>query len=375
MQNKKISKIEIKKMNHSNVFRFIYKNGEVAKQDIAYALDMSLPTITQNLKELQENGLITETGVFESTGGRKAKALAINKNAKFSIGVDITKNHVGIVCVNFNGEIIKSVRLRYVFENTDEYFIGFSSLIENFIENSHIDRAKILGIGIAVPAILSSDKKTLTYSRILDFEGGTLSSFTKVLPYQCILCNDANAAGFAELWNTETEKNVVYLSLNNSVGGSIVINQNLYYGENQRGAECGHMTIVPNGKLCYCGQRGCADAYLNSNILADNSGGNIRDFFQSLREGNPQYNIIWNEYLENLSVTVNNLRMLFDCHVIVGGYVGSYMDEYIDILQNRVAKRNTFETNGNYVKVCRYKHETTAVGAALMHIDAFIKQI
>ena len=45
------------------------------------------------------------------------------------------------------------------------------------------------------------------------------------------------------------EQYVAYLSLNNSVGGSIIIRENIYQGQNQRGGEFGHMTIVPDGAL------------------------------------------------------------------------------------------------------------------------------
>jgi predicted NBD/HSP70 family sugar kinase len=376
MQNQKTSNIEVKKLNKSLIFSYIYQNGgQLSKQDIAYSLNMSLPTVTQNLKELFNQGLILEDGHFESTGGRKAKAISYNSNACFAIGLDITKNHVGIVMINLGGDVIKHIRIRNRFENTEEYFKNLGDIINRFVEETEVDPNKICGVGIAVPAILSADKETVVYSPVLGFTGGTRERFAQYIPYECSLCNDANAAGFAELWNSSDIQNVVYLSLSDSVGGSILIDNNLYFGVNQRSGEFGHMTIVPNGRHCYCGQKGCVDAYCSARVLSESTNGNIAEFFDLLKKGSKPHKAIWDEYLYYLGLTINNLRMLFDCNVIIGGYVGSYVDDYIDSIRDIIAKRNTFEVDGTYLKACNYKLESIAVGAALMKIKQVIDSI
>jgi predicted NBD/HSP70 family sugar kinase/predicted transcriptional regulator len=375
MMNQKTSNIEVKKLNKSLIYDYIYNNGQLSKQDIAYSLNMSLPTVTQNLRELLEQGLILEDGQFESTGGRKAKAISYNSNARFAIGLDITKNHTGIVMINLGGNVIKHVRIRNQFENTEAYFKNLGDIINRFVDETKVDADKICGVSIAVPAILSDDKQTVVYSPVLGFTGGTCEKFSQYIPYECSLCNDANAAGFAELWNSNDIQNVVYLSLSDSVGGSILIDNNLYFGENQRSGEFGHMTIVPNGRNCYCGQKGCVDAYCSARVLSESTNGNISEFFDLLKKGSEPHKTIWQEYLYYLGLTINNLRMLFDCNVIIGGYVGSYIDDYIDSTRKMIAQRNTFETDGTYLKACNYKLEAIAVGAALMKIKQVIDSI
>lgn len=375
MEDKRVNRIEVKRINRNAIYKFLYKHDPISIQEIAYALNLSLPTVTQNLKELQERDLIIETGLFESTGGRKAKAISYNSVAKYSVGLDITRNHVGSVIVDMGGKVIKNLRKQFPFVNSKDYFQGVGSFVKESIAESSIDSSKILGVGIALPAILSEDRQTVNYATVIDFQGGNVKSFSEFIPYPCLLSNDANAGGFAELWGERETQNVVYLSLNNSVGGSILVDKNIYPGQNQRSGEFGHMTIVPNGKRCYCGQKGCVDAYCSARILSDTTNGNIAEFFRLLRLNNEPQKTVWEEYLAHLSVAVNNLRMLYDCNVILGGYAGAYMDEYIDSLRDLVAARNTFETDGSYLHVCKYKLETTAVGAALMHIENFINAI
>ena len=149
----------------------------------------------------------------------------------------------------------------------------------------------------------------------------------------------------------------------------------IHFGNNQRGGEFGHMTIVPEGSMCYCGQKGCVDAYCNSKILAETTEGNLELFFERLKSNGEHVKPVWSTYLSNLCKAVKNLRMAFDCDIILGGYVGSYMDDYIDELRAMVSAKDPFESTGEYLRVCNYKQEATAVGAALMYIAPFIANV
>lgn len=366
---------EIRKRNRSRIFRCLFRDGPLSKQDIVRSLGISLPTVTQNLNEMLGQGLAVEDGCFQSTGGRKATAYSCNRSAQFAVGLDVTKHHVGIVVMDLGRNILRHRRYRVPFENTQRYFRRLGILIDDFISRTGVDPQKIGGVGIAVPGILSEDGQTVAYAPVLGFTGGSCRNFSRYIPYPCVLCNDANAAGFAELWNAETMRNVVYLSLSDSVGGSILIDGRIYPGENQRSGEFGHMTIVPDGRPCYCGRKGCVDAYCSARVLSDSADGSLPRFFRLLREGNAPQEAVWKEYLHYLALTVNNLRMLFDCEVILGGYVGGYLEDYIGSLRDEVSRRNTFGKDGGYLKVCRYKLEAIAVGAALMVIGNFVRNV
>ncbi len=133
------------------------------------------------------------------------------------------------------------------------------------------------------------------------------------------------------------------------------------------------MTLVPGGRKCYCGQRGCADAYLAAtNLSADD----LEGFFAELRKGkNPDVTALWNDYLDHLAAVVKNVNVLLDCDVVIGGYVGAYMEPYIEGLRARVAKRGTFDQAADYIRLCSYKKESIAAGAALHFIAESIDTI
>lgn len=140
----------------------------------------------------------------------------------------------------------------------------------------------------------------------------------------------------------ESPRSLVYLSLSNSVGGAILTGGALYGGDHLRAGEFGHNTLVPDGRPCYCGKKGCLDAYCPAKVLSQLTDGNLALFFDGLRSGNAALQTAWNEYLSYLAVAVNNLRMTFDCDVIVGGYVGGFLAEFGEPLREMLVERNTF---------------------------------
>ena len=59
--------------------------------------------------------------------------------------------------------------------------------------------------------------------------------------------------------------------------------------------------------------------------LSDLSGGRLEDFFLGLQQNNPDYRSVWDTYLKHLAVVINNLHMLLDYDIVLGGYVGSFL--------------------------------------------------
>lgn len=90
------STAEVRRANRNRVYRYLYGAEEtVTKQDLAYALSMSLPTLTQNLNELLEEGLIDNSETADSSGGRKPRILTVIPDARYAVGVELSSNPAG----------------------------------------------------------------------------------------------------------------------------------------------------------------------------------------------------------------------------------------------------------------------------------------
>lgn len=124
-----------------------------------------------------------------------------------------------------------------------------------------------------------------------------------------------------------------------------------------------------------CGENGCVDIYLSALRLAGECDGNLASFFEQLQRGVPEAVESWHAYRADLVRCVNNLRMAYDCLVILGGYVGEYLNPYLSELRMAAAALNTFEQDGSYLYVSTDKLENSAVGAGLTWITDYIQNI
>lgn len=373
--DQKITNNEIKQKNRTSIFSLFRSGRQLSRQDIVTALDLSLPTVTNNLEELKKEGLITQTGSIGNTGGRRARAYSLVTNARTAIGLDITRHHVTAVAVDLQGTIITSRRHRLDFERTDAYYRELGNIVRQIVSAAELDEKNILGVGIGVPGLVTADHRTVFYGGVLGFTGATCAEFSKYIPYPTALQHDTDAACFAEMWVSPDTQNAFYIMLSASVGGTVYIGGSQYSGSKMRAGEIGHTVVVPGGKQCYCGRRGCVDPYCSTSALTGVTDGDLKLFFQRLKQGDREVEAVWQEYLSHLAVAVANLRMLFDCDIIIGGYVGSYMDEYIEQLRQLVLQRSTFDDNADYVRPCQCKTEAIAAGSALHYISVFLNSI
>lgn len=370
------SGMDIKGMNRKKIYEFLRKGRSVSKQDIVYALQLSLPTVTQNLQELQEKGLLDTAGKIGNTGGRNATAFTFISDAKVAVGIDIQKHHSTVVVVDLDGKVIETLRKQVDFSMTDEYYRKLGEAVGEIVEKTRTDPQKVLGVGLGVPGLISGDGQEVVYGRILNFTGETCANFSKYIPYRSLLYNDANAAGFAEIWSLHNIENAFYICLSNNIGGSVLLDNKVYEGDNQRSGEVGHMTVVADGRPCYCGQYGCLETYCSATVLSDTTCGDLGAFFEKLGGGDTESKLLWDSYLRYLSLAVNNLRMLFDCKIIIGGYVGAYIDGYMEQLWEMVRQRNMFgDDPERFLLPCQYKTEAIAAGAALPFVAEFFEQI
>ena len=369
--------MELKRINRNNIFRFILRKGTTAKAEIAYELQISLPTVTQNIAALKAAGLIVESGEYESTGGRRAKMLSCNARARVALGINVTRNHISAVLVDLFGNLIDSVRESWDCSDTQSTIRKIQELTERMIVVNEIDDQAVLGVGIALPAIIDTNDLTVKTALVVPLPTDFYQQLRTYIRFPYAFFNDANCGGFAELWSRRPmERDIFYFSLSGTIGGAAVINNQIYVGRDFTGGEVGHMTLVPNGRMCYCGKRGCVDCYCSSNRLTEVvSNGDLAAFFAAYRRGDAAAQQRMEEYLDYLTIAIHNVRMLFDCDIILGGYVGSYSQLFLDELKKRLFVADTFGHDVSYVTGCHYNTEAAAVGAALMYVSKFIDTI
>ena len=375
---KKRAEIETKSENKQAVYRFIQKHGSATRQELFVSLGLSLPTIKQALAYLESIGLIRAADVVRNTGGRNAAAYSVIESGRTAMGIFLAMNHITAVCVDLSGGITYKKKLPVPLAiRSDEYLQTIASIVEDVIAEAGVDEDKFVGVGITLPGRLSEDSESVASGFTREMTGITRSILSKYISYPTKMFHDSSAAGFAEIWTRPDIDNAVYININSTIGGAVYINNKLYKGNNQRSAEFAHMVLHPeNGKPCYCGHSGCFYTVCNADILSSCANGSLDDFFSLLRRGDERIKAVWDTYLDDMALAVHNIRMFYDSEIILGGYVGSYIEEFIDELYRKVDALDVFGHYAReYVLPCKYKNEATAAGCAMQMLERFINNL
>lgn len=369
--NKAATNKEVRINNQKNIVNTLFRYGPMTKQELSTRLNLSLPTVSVIYKNLAAKGLVARGEKLESTGGRRPSPITLVFDARLSIGVGISSNHVRLVLVNLGPTIISSRKHRLPCVGTTDYWQTVKNLISDFIRDNNVDESILLGIGFSVQAPIQAGLAVLPMIRPDEMTGFEPAVLEKVFKNPIQVNNDAKMASLAQVWGAGEEDDVVYLMLSSGVGGAIITDHRLLRGESKN-AEFGHMVVKDNGRLCSCGQHGCLGAYCSSRALQDWSGSAVDDFFAELEAGNPAFQTIWNEYLDVLALAVNNLYIIFDSDIIIGGEMSMFIARHLDDLRERVGSRNPFGHSADFVRIGSYGEYDSAFGAALIHNDRFL---
>ena len=259
---------ERRRQTRNKMYRYIYDaETPVSKQQIATVLGYSLPTVHQNIAELLDAGLIKPGEILKSTGGRPAIGYTIDESIRCSIGIAVSSSQLRILAtdVRQNELAFKNVSLK----SSESATIGdqIAEELEIFLSQYSIDRDKVLGVGITFPGVIDQEADVIVLSPTLRIKDISLSTVRRTIPFPVFIENDSTSGGTAEwlgLSAKEKEEDFVYLFLENGIGGAVFIDGKPYLGSSRRSGEFGHMCIVPDGRMCNCGKRGCLEAYCSA---------------------------------------------------------------------------------------------------------------
>lgn len=261
---------------------------------------------------------------------------------KYAIGIDIGGTKISVTLGTSNGKIL--VRKKILTKTRSGSKTCVREIMESvglLIRDSKNAGRKILGIGIGAPGAVNSKKGILPRSPNLPGWAGIplCGLIKKKFGLPVSIANDANAAAVGEAVFGAGKKldHFIYITISTGVGGGIVIDGRLYEGAGFVAGEIGHMTVVPGGKKCRCGHRGCLEAYASGTAIADSYSAfkkkkvlGAKEVGTAVREGDTFALRSYEEAAYYLGIGLANLMNILNPEAIVigGGVLMSAPREY-----------------------------------------------
>ena len=183
-----------------------------------------------------------------------------------AIGVDIGGTKVAAGVVDEHGAVVDRER-----RNTPGADVaGTEELIVDVV-TMLADRNDVVAVGIGAAGWIANDNATVLFSPHLAWRNEPLlDELTSRIRIPLLLENDANAAAWAEyrFGAARGRDVVVCVTLGTGIGGGLVSEGQVFRGAHGIACEYGHMTLVPDGRLCACGNKGCWEMYASGRALA-----------------------------------------------------------------------------------------------------------
>ncbi|MGE0932332.1 ROK family protein [Peijinzhouia sedimentorum] len=187
---------------------------------------------------------------------------------EIAIGVDIGGTFTKFGLVDREGNVLaESSMATYKHSNPDSFVKVLFTELE-VLRQPFEDQIKLMGIGIGAPNA-NAHKGTIEHAPNLNWKGVVpfKELLSKYYPStQISITNDANAAALGEMVfgaaNGKTDFMVV--TMGTGLGSGIVSNGKLLIGHDGFAGELGHVIVVPNGRQCNCGRKGCLETYVSA---------------------------------------------------------------------------------------------------------------
>lgn len=182
-----------------------------------------------------------------------------------TIGVDVGGTKVAAGVVDSDGFIVASALRETPADDQAETVEVISEVIAE-LRRSH----EISAIGVGAAAFIDAQRATVVFAPNLAWRDLPLREMIEQssgLP--AVVENDANAAAWGEatFGVARDVDSMVLLTIGTGIGGGVVLDGTLYRGHNGMAAEIGHLTVVPDGRRCGCGNRGCWERYASGRAL------------------------------------------------------------------------------------------------------------
>jgi predicted NBD/HSP70 family sugar kinase len=254
----------------SLILKELYFSKDLSCPDLCHNIHKSLPLVTQMVNDLVKEGVVVETGLAPSSGGRRPLQYAMRPDAFYILAVSMDQYVTRIGLLNMQNQFIGSVAVidLRLYGNPDAFFT-ITQHIAAFIEQRGLEKDKIVGIGIGMPGFVDIQKGS-NYS----FWGGP-DSITDYIASETGLSvfidNDSSLIALAELrlGAAMGKKNVMVVNLGWGVGLGMILNGKLYRGEEGFAGEFSHIPMFTNNKICSCGKYGCLETETSLLVLIE----------------------------------------------------------------------------------------------------------
>ncbi|MDH6534717.1 ROK family transcriptional regulator [Parabacteroides sp. 52] len=365
-------------------------NGDATIAELCKEMNLSIPTVTKLIGELQEDGYIVDFGKQETNGGRKPSIYGLNPTSGYFVGVDLFRDKINLGIVDFKGDkVCIEENIPYILENTPAALEQLCLRIESFITQLTIPREKILAVGVNISGRVNPISG-YSYSIFYFQEKPLAQILEERLRLKVYIENDTRAMAYGEYMQgvVKGEKNILFINMSWGLGIGIIIDGKIYYGKSGFSGELGHFCMFDNEVLCHCGKKGCLEteasgSALHRKIYERYKEGSSTILAPKIDKGDPvtlteimealqKEDVLSIEILEQMGVNLGKgiagLMNIFNPELVILGGTLFHADEYLLLpIKSAIRKYSlNLVSQDTEFKLSKLRERAGIIGACLL---------
>lgn len=343
----KKGKAQIKSQNRVRVFREILKRNGISRSQLEKLLSLSAPSVTRVVEDLMKAGLICEEGTEQTFVGRRPILLNVKKNAYYSIGINMSRTKLYVCITNLGDETIYADKTDISgINNGIQLLAVMDKAVDKAMKAAGIEEKQVLAVGVASRGTVDRERGSLV-RYVQDQEEIGVKEHLKN-KFDCHILVENNVAvdlKYEYMGRKELNHDLVYIYVDEGVGGSIICNGEVVSGEDNMASKFAHLLVVPGGALCNCGKRGHLEGYISKPAIEAEyklvkeleETISLEGICKRANEGESEARQILDQALEKLAIAATQLLLILNPGTIVlYGDIFEFYDGVIEKLKEKV---------------------------------------
>ena len=367
---------EVTETTMAAVMQSLLIRGVSTRAEIATDTGLSRPTVSRTLATLLSNGTVEQVKDPNHVGrGRPVHLVAISSRRADTVGIELGRRHIAFAAADVSGRIVLSASgdtspALSLVDRAREAI----SFIGTHAREAGIDLTKLRNVVVGTPGPRyhnSDSHKTIDVSLARLSRERTLVAniLTSSLLAPVSVGNNTRYTALAEIRRRHAAglsvDTLIYLRVDEGIGGGIVSGGELQSGSWDAAGEMGHISLDINGPSCFCGGRGCLElvAALPAVIQAAGAA-DLDDLQRRATRDRAARTAIQNAAAATGKVLAGVLAVVNPSVVVIGGSVASlpgFMDRLGAVTR---ATAPLWATLDLVIEAAETDHLLGAIGAA-----------
>lgn len=242
------------------LYELLRERPDTTRTELVHRSGLSKATVSENIGLLIAHGFLEEVGKRQPGRGRSQVVLEFKPRARLVLGAQFTEHGCHAVLADLRAGPVAFAARPFAGGSPESFVAALVECVDELRPQADVP---VLGLGVGVPGLVDPTGRIVAVSVPYGWEQVPIAEMLEDrLGLPTVVANRAKAAALGEAWRGDHDTvapthHLAYVYVGAGIVAGFVIDGEPYFGSAGTAGELGHVTVLPDGPRCGCGNRGC----------------------------------------------------------------------------------------------------------------------